>query len=163
MWKSRETLADKGGFSESAIVEHYEERKIGESILSRKKPRIFKLGELEPFFLIHIAQLYEMYVNWMHIFCSFWNYRVSGKFPKTAWWAIHSRQTTHAKLSVFWVPEKEPPRGMTLAARWHMPATQFLGFWMKCLVVMNTRQATRTYSLDFNVLRILRWFWLGGK
>jgi len=63
--------------------------------------RISMLGELEPFFLIHIAQLYEMYVNLMHIFCPFCNFRVYGKFLETARRAIRSRQASHSNLSVF--------------------------------------------------------------
>jgi len=30
--------------------------------------------------------------------------RVSGKFPETAWQAVHSRQAAHASLVYFWVP-----------------------------------------------------------
>jgi len=52
---------------------------------------------------------------------------------------------------------------MALAARRHVFVTQFFGFYLNCLVVMNTRQATESIWLDFRVLGFLGWFWSGGK
>jgi len=46
----------------------------------------------------------------------------------------------------------------------HNPVFGF--FLMKCLSVMNTshhRQSAQTYSLEFDVLRVLEWCWLEGK
>jgi len=39
--------------------------------------------------------------NWMRICGKFYEFRVSGKSPKTAWRAAHSRQAAHAILVRF--------------------------------------------------------------
>jgi len=63
---------------------------------------------------------------------SWLEFRVSGIFPETAWRAMNCRQTTKAFLCYFWVPKEEPPGGMILNARRHLPvAPSFLGLYAR--------------------------------
>jgi len=79
----------------------------------------------------------------MNMSCLCLNFCVFGKFPEIAWQVTRSRQASHAVCVKSWVPKKEPPGGMTLAARRRMSVTQFLGFGLNCLAMMNYCQATR--------------------
>jgi len=71
---------------------------------------------------------------------------------------MNCRHATHPCTACFWVPEQEPPGDISLAARRHMAATQILGFWLNCLAMMNTRQATRvdlTRCWSFGVFGVI--------
>jgi len=41
----------------------------------------------------------------MHDHCCLCEILIFGKFPETAWRALHSHQAAHACVSVFWVPK----------------------------------------------------------
>jgi len=55
-------------------------------------------------------------------------FRVSGNFPETTWWAIHSLQATHDNSGVFWVPEMEPLGDTRLPARQRLLFNPIMGF-----------------------------------
>jgi len=70
----------------------------------------------------------------------FW---VSGNFPETAWWAVHSRQAAHIIFAISGFLKRN-----RLAVNSQSPGdvcwkAQFSGFWLSFPVVINTRQATR--------------------
>ena len=102
-----------------------------------------RLGELDSDTFMCIVNCMKCMLNWMHVLYFICDFRVSGKFQETAWRAIHSRQATHAFIVVSGFLREEPPGGTSIAARKNMLLTQFFGFWLNCLAVTNTRQATR--------------------
>jgi len=99
----------------------------------------------------------------MHVLCLFYDFHVSKNFQKPPSGLV----ITARRLMLTLVFSRFLPG---TAWRWPMcrQATQGHNqvsgyFLMKCLAVMNTRQATRTCSLELDTLRVLEWCWWEGK
>jgi len=99
----------------------------------------------------------------MNISCSGCIFRNSGKFPKTAWRAVHSCQAAHEFLTC-----SRFLKGNRLAVSSRLLGdTKFspnlLGFGWRAWRWRSNRQAARASWLDFRYSSILGWFWSLGN